>query len=133
MPKVTAVVAPASLNTISYSGFFSHKFHCIYNGFLEVWCLCGVISQRWRNESASILGVSATQEIVFRCYRTNEEHVPFQWLIMAELWTVFLSLWDSNVAIHLTFGELSSQIPLHFQSVPRGLMFMWRYLTAMEE
>ena len=36
-----------------------------------------------------ILDVLATQKIVFRCHRTNEKRVPFQWLIMAEL-SVFL-------------------------------------------
>ena len=79
--------------------------HCNFNGFLKASGLCGVISQRGRNVFAAIVGVLATKEIVFRWYRTNEEHVPFQLLIMAELSALFQFLWDSSVEIHLRLGE----------------------------
>ena len=82
--------------------------HCNFNGFLKASGMCGVISQRRRNVFAAIVGVLATKEIVFRCYRTNEEHVPFQLLIMAELSALFQFLWDNTVEIHLRFGEFFS-------------------------
>ena len=63
--------------------------HCVLYGFLAVSGMCGVISQRRRNVFAVIVGVLATKEIVFRCYRSIEEHVTFQLLIMAEPSTFF--------------------------------------------
>ena len=72
--------------------------HCILNGFLQVSGMCGVISQRRRNVFAAIVGVLATKEIVIWCYRTNEEHVTLQLLIMAEL-TIFSNMFVTGVWI----------------------------------